>query len=77
MPKGLDSLNTLIKTSVSITVEVVIDHLIDLLDEDPIHLFQQTVTGGIPLVGGYLDESLCNDVQRVIWELPGSSPVKE
>ena len=40
MPKELDSLNTLMKASVPIAVEVVIDHLIDLLDEDTIHLFQ-------------------------------------
>jgi hypothetical protein len=75
--KELNSLNTLVKTSVLKTMEAVIDHLIDLLDQDIIHLLQQAVTRGVPLFGGYLDESLRDDIRVVIWKFPRPSPVKE
>ena len=49
------------KPSILERVEVVIGHLIDLIGQDIVHLLQQTVTRGIPLCGGSLDESLRYD----------------
>jgi len=59
--KRLNSLHTLMKPSILERVEVVIGHLIDLIGQDIVHLLQQTVTRGIPLCGGSLDESLRYD----------------
>jgi hypothetical protein len=71
----LNSLYTLIKTSILEKVEVGIDHLIDLLGQDIIHCLQQVVTWDIPLFGGYRDEPLRDNIQVVVWEFSRSSPV--
>ena len=80
LPQGITELNLLdplMKTSILKRVEAVIEHRIDLHNEDIIHLLQQVVTRDIPLYGGFLDESLRYDEGVVIREFPRSSPVKE
>lgn len=57
-----NSLDILIKTSVPKAKEVIIDYIIDPLDQDIIHPLQEVVTGISPLFGGYLDESLSDNV---------------
>ena len=71
-----NALNTLVKTSVPKTAEAVIGHFVHLPDQDLVHLPQQVVTGGTPLLSGYHNESLRDDVRVMIGKLPGSGPVK-
>jgi len=65
------------KTSILKRVEAFIGHLIDLLGQDIIHLLQQIVTRGIPLISGSLDEPLRYDERVVVGKFPRSGPVKE
>ena len=65
-----NSLDILVKTSVPKAKEVVIDHIIDPLGQDIIHLLQEVVTGAIPPFGRFLDESLRDDVQGVTRKFP-------
>ena len=71
-----NSLDILIKTSVPKAKEVAIDYIVDPFDQDTIHLLQEVMTGGIPLYGRYLYESLRDDVKGVTRKFPCSCPVK-
>ena len=73
--RELDSLDGLMKTPVLKRVEAVIHHLVYLPDQGVIHLLQQVVTRVIPLFGGYLYESLRDNVQIVSRKFSRSSPV--
>ena len=64
------------KASILKLAEAVIEHLIDLPDQDIIDFLQQVVARGAPLFGGYLDQSLRNDVGVVVWKFTRPSPVK-
>ena len=64
------------KTSILKRVEAVVEHRIDLHDQDIVYLLQQVVTRGIPLYGGPLDQSLRYDERVMIWEFPRSSPAE-
>jgi len=65
------------KTSIPETVEVVIGHFVDFPGQDIVHLAQQLTTRITPLLSGYHDQSLGNDIRIMIWEFPRSGPVKE
>ena len=73
----MNSLDALMKTPILESVEAVIQHLVNLLDQDLIHLLRQITARGVPLFGGALDESFRYDERVVICKFPRSSPVKE
>jgi len=58
----LNSLDALVQASIMEMAEVVINHLVDLPDQDIIHFCQQVVARLIPLFGERLDEPLRDDV---------------
>ena len=58
------------KAPVPKVVEAFVDHPVDLPSQDIVHLLQQVMTGSVPLLGGRLDKSLCDDVQGVVWKFP-------
>jgi len=68
--KELSSPDILVKLSVPGTGEVMIDHLIDLPDQNMIYTLQQVVTRVAPLIGGYFDQSLRDNVQAVVRKFP-------
>jgi hypothetical protein len=74
--KEPNPLDVMMKTSVPETEEVIVEHLAHLVGQNVIHVFQKTVTRGIPPFGGCLDESLRNDVQGVARKFPRPRPVK-
>ena len=64
------------KTPILESVEAAVQHLINLLDQDLIHLPRQITARGFPLFGGALDQPFRYDERVVVCEFPRSSPVK-
>jgi len=58
----LNSLDALVQASIMEMAEVIINHLVDLPDQDIIHFRQQVVARHIPFFGERLDEPLRDDV---------------
>ena len=65
------------KTPILESVEAAVQHLINLLDQNLIHLLRQITARGIPLFGGILDQSFRYGERVVVREFPRSSPIKE
>lgn len=74
LQQNLNSLYILVKASVPESTKAFVDHSVNLLGQHLVYVSQQLVTGRLPLFGRYLDEPFRDNVEGVVWKLPGSCP---